>query len=357
MKILGHCQIKIAREQFSLAVDFDFPKVGILGLFGASGCGKSSVLRAIAGLDRHPGSQIHINHQEMQSGSQFIPAEKRRVGLVFQDSLLFPHLNVMQNLQYADKRNHSKTIGLQQVIDVFGLDRFIKNMPDQLSGGEQQRVALARALLSHPQLLLLDEPMASLDQPNKRKLLPYLRMIHDSFHVPMIYVSHQIDEVQALCDYLVVLDQGQVQFKGTMNEAMLAPHSPLSQAEQVSAVMDGQVVSLDEKFGLMQIKTTGGLKFEVKGRLNLKQKCRLVVAANDVSLSLCEPESTSVLNVFPGQVSELKPSGPHDQLVVVTIKQENLVARISNKSIQSMSLTTGAAVYAQVKTQAVQLNA
>ncbi len=357
MKVLGHCQIKIAREQFRLAVDFDVPKVGILGLFGASGCGKSSVLRAIAGLDRHRGSRIHINNQAMQSGSQFIPAEQRQVGLVFQDSLLFPHLNVMQNLQYADKRNHSITIGLQQVIDVFGLDRFIKNMPDQLSGGEQQRVALARALLSHPQLLLLDEPMASLDQPNKKKLLPYLRMIHETFHVPMIYVSHQIDEVQALCDYLVVLDQGQVQFNGTMNEAMLVSHSPLSQVEQVSAVMNGQVVSVDPSFGLMQIKTAGNLLFEVKGQLNHNQKCRLVVAANDVSLSLCEPESTSVLNVFLGQVSGLKPSGPYDHLVAVTIEQETLMARISNKSIQSMSLKTGMTVYAQVKTQAVQLNA
>ncbi len=354
MKLLGTCRLQLVRGDFKLAVDFDLPSSGILGLFGASGCGKTTVLRALAGLDRHPDTHITINGHVMQSAQQFLPPGKRRVGLVFQDSLLFPHLSVRQNLLYAQKRcQTTSALTLSEVAAAFGITQLMASRPGHLSGGEKQRVALARALLSQPQLLLLDEPMASLDQASKQQLLPYLRMIHEKYLVPMVYVSHQISEVQALCDHLVVINDGHIQFNGTVHEAMLAPRSPLSQDEQVSVVLVGRVNAVDPTFGLMQVKTSGGMQFAVKGQHDLDRSCRLVVTANDVSLSLEAPQSTSVLNVFQGRVTALNPSGPFDQLVVIAVAEESLLARISNKSMVGLKLQVGQQVYMQIKTQAV----
>lgn len=359
MNSIGHCQLNITHDRFDLQVEFAVPKQGILGLFGPSGCGKTSLLRALTGLDRHPDCQVVLHDEVLQSGSTFISAENRKLAYVFQDSQLFPHLTVLQNLQFAQKRavkqSTNEHIHRQEVVDLLGLSSLLDRHPNHLSGGEQQRVALARALLRNPQVLLLDEPLASLDRQNKDKLIPYLRKIHQQWQLPMIFVSHQVDEIMALCDHLLVIDQGQTQFQGSVLDAMLKPESPLSSTPQVSAVMNGVVNGFDPQFGLMQIKTDGGLLVEVKGQAELGTVYRLVVPANDVSLSLDAPQNTSVLNVFHGVISATKASGDHDQLVHIQLQNETLVARISNKSKSVMHLEPGTAVYAQVKLQAIQL--
>jgi len=219
--------VMLARRGFALEVDCEIPGRGITALFGRSGCGKTTLLRCIAGLERIARAQIRFNGDIWQDDTHFIPTHRRSVGYVFQESSLFPHLDVRGNLEFGLRRVPAaqRRIRFDEAVTLLGLEALLKQRAQQLSGGERQRVAIARALLTSPQLLLMDEPLSSLDQTSKAEILPHLERLHDELSIPVLYVSHALGEVMRLADHLVMLDAGRVQAAGPLQE--VACHPPL----------------------------------------------------------------------------------------------------------------------------------
>ncbi|MBU2097872.1 MAG: ATP-binding cassette domain-containing protein, partial [Gammaproteobacteria bacterium] len=198
-------KVRLQRGDFTLNVDAQWPAAGVTALFGRSGCGKTTLLRVIAGLEKASAAQVSFADEAWQTADAFLPIEKRRIGLVFQEASLLPHLSVMDNLLYGYKRTPAAWRRMQPaaVIAMLGLDNVLDRRVDQLSGGQAQRVALGRALLASPQLLLLDEPLAALDTQTKREIMPFLSRLARESHVPIVLITHSPDEVQRLADRVV----------------------------------------------------------------------------------------------------------------------------------------------------------
>lgn len=354
MKFLNHCHFHIKRGSFKLDIEFDLPDSSIMAVYGASGSGKTSLLRAMAGLDFHPNSVFNLNGVELQNNEVFIPAEQRQVALVFQDLALFPHLNVEQNIRYPIERNLNKgKNNYQDIIDTLDIHSLQQRMPAELSGGEQQRVAIARALMSQPQLLLLDEAMSALDQNNKFKIIAYLKKIHQQFNLPMIVVSHDLQVVTQLCDQLLMIDGGSYQFHNSIHQAMLSHDSSVFTNQQLLAVFDAQVVANDEAFGLSTVITSQGTKFLVNGLFNKQQPVRLNIHAKDVSLSLTAPQDSSILNVLTGKIVSINEGLAFECLVTIQVDKDLMMSLISKKSGSKLDLKIDQTVFLQIKTNAI----
>ncbi len=357
MNKAGDCQLKLKRKSFKLDIEFVIPAAGIMGLFGESGCGKTSVLRALAGLDFHQGSRFTLNGVELQNKQLFIPAENRQVGLVFQDLNLFPHLTVLKNFQYAQKRNQrTDKIQLVEVLKVLDIESLLQRMPVDLSGGEKQRVAVARTLITQPELLLLDEPMSALDYSNKMRLIPYLREVHQAFNIPMIVVSHDLDVVTQLCDQLLTINQGVCQSHESVHQAMLSNDSGQFNNHQLVSVFDTHVVAHEIEFGLSHVKTPSGTELMINGIMDVKQTIRLTINAHDVALSLSAPNDSSILNVLAGTVIDIKAGQAFDRLVTVRVGDDLLMCLVSKKSAVTLELNVAQKVYLQIKTNAIILS-
>ena len=357
MNSLGHCHFQIRRGSFQLSIEFELPAAGIMAIYGASGLGKTSLLRAMAGLDFHPGSVFRLNGVELQNQQLFKPAEQRSVALVFQDLALFPHLNVQQNIRYASKRiDASGQLKYADVIEILDIEALQHRMPMDLSGGEQQRVAIARALMSQPQLLLLDEAMSALDRNNKLNLIRYLRKIHHQFDIPMVVVSHDLEVVTQLCDHMLMINETGYQYHGSIHQAMLSHDSNAFNAQQLLAVFDGQVVSVDQDFGLSTVATACGTTFFVNGVFAQRQTVRLNIQAKDVSISLTAPADSSILNVLAGQVLAIDFIQGFECLVTVQVGGDAIMSLISKKSATYLNLTVGQQVFLQIKTNAIDSN-
>jgi molybdate transport system ATP-binding protein len=361
MKMIGNGHIKVDRVDFSLDVKIAIPQQGVLGLFGPSGCGKTSILRALAGLEYLSKSHFNMQGTVWQDGAQtFVPPERRNIGYVFQESLLFPHLTVQQNLDYVIRRrstnnNADFTMDSQTIIELLGLTRLLKQRPHQLSGGEQQRVAIARALLRHPQLMLFDEPLASLDQQRKNEVLPFLIKLHKELNIPMIYVSHSIEEVMMICDYIMCIENGRSVFSGQLFEAMTSVESPVSKDAKVSSVFDGLVMSSETSYGLSKIVTSQGNEFWVKGAYELKEKVRVVIPANEVSVSLNPLPDCSILNDYCGEITRIQSIDSGEQLMTVCINGDDFISRISGYSMKNLGLSEGKKVWIHFKSQSVRV--
>lgn len=340
---------------FRLDARISAPSHGVTAVFGESGAGKTTVLRAIAGLDFHPGSQLTVNGERWQDDQVFLPPHKRPVGVVFQEASLFPHLDVRGNIEYGKKRAGSSetAIDLGQAIATLGLESLMNRGVDTLSGGERQRVAIARALAVAPRLLLMDEPLSSLDLARKAEILPYLETLVRALEIPVIYVSHSLDEVARLADHLVYLDKGQVAGAGSVGDVLTAPDLPLARGSQAEALFEARASGYDERYALNLVEFPGGV-FSVPGeRLAQGAKVRLRVAARDVSVTLTPHTETSILNVFPATVESLTPSGRAQAVVRLDVGGETMLAHLTQKSVEMLGLKAGMAVFAQVKSVAV----
>ncbi|MDR6538048.1 molybdenum ABC transporter ATP-binding protein [Variovorax soli] len=348
-------RLKVEHPGFSLDIALDLPGRGVSALFGPSGCGKTTCLRAIAGLLRAPGGSVVVNGECWQDGARFVPTHRRALGYVFQEARLFAHLDVRRNLEYGIRRvaTAQRRVPLAQAVELLGIGHLLARRPDTLSGGERQRVGIARALATSPRLLLMDEPLASLDLQRKREILPYLERLHAELDIPVIYVSHAADEVARLADHLVLMEAGRVLASGPAPALMTRLDLPLAHGDTAGAVVDATVTGFDAAFGLTQLAFAGGTLWLPHGGSRIGLAVRVRIQARDVSLTLTPQADTSVLNILPATVTDLAQDGPAQVMVGLDVGGARLLARITRKSAALLRLREGAAVHAQVKGVAI----
>lgn len=350
MAASGKCAISLKKDQFELNASFAIPAKGVLGIFGHSGSGKTTLLRCLAGLEKKARGTIQINDQSWLEKRKSLSPQQRKIGYVFQDSRLFPHLTVMENLEYGIKRSGSvNEQNKQYLIQLLNIHALLDRLPASLSGGEKQRVAIARALLKRPQLLLMDEPMASLDDSHKNEILPYLEMLHDKLNIPIVYVSHSLEEVSRLCDELIVLEQGKVIFSGSITQALTSVSSPLLKTDSSIAVLEAKVVHADSEFGLSTVVTESGTLLQVKGELRKGAAVRLRIYATDVSLSRSKAEDSSILNILAARVLSVVEETTSEVLLQIEINKDIILARISKKSFRHLQIKFDMDIFVQIK--------
>ncbi len=343
-------------RRFELQLAASLPGSGITAIYGDSGCGKTTLLRCLAGLQ--PGVQGHLRvHGEtwLDAGTN-LPAHRRPVGYVFQEANLFPHLTVAGNLDYASKRAApgAARLGREELIALLGLQELLQQSPASLSGGERQRVAIARALLINPRLLLMDEPLAALDSARKREILPYLESLHESLEIPLLYVSHSLEEVARLADHVLVLDQGKIVEQGPMLEVLAQLQSRLQEGEDSGAVLAGTIAAKDEAWHLSRFDFDGGSLWLRDSGEAIGERLRLQVLARDVSLSLTDNSDSSIVNRLPCTVREIV-NEQDEAMALVSLELGNsrLVARLSRRSVHELRLLPGMPVWAQIKSVAM----
>jgi len=346
---------KLRKGDFYSEIDLTLPAQGITAIFGPSGSGKSTLLRCVAGLEPLDAGLIQFKKMQFQNGKITLPTHKRPIGYVFQTSNLFPHLTVQQNLMYGYKRIpiSERKIILEEATHLLGIESLTQRYPHQLSGGQQQRVGIARALLTSPQLLLMDEPLASLDQASKNEILPYLEALHQQLDIPILYVSHALNEVVRIADTMVILDHGRVTHQGPLNSLLTDPNLPLSHLEEACVVADGIVIEHQPEFHLTECATEFGTLFVSQRELERGHKVRVKIMARDVSIALDRAERSSISNILPLCVVAIVDS-PDPAQVLVKLKTPDdkgaiMLSRITRRSLAHLQLSVGQTVFAQIK--------
>ena len=342
---------------FGLDVAFTAAR-GVTALFGPSGAGKSTVLEIVAGLLRPDSGRVALNGAVLldTAAGVDVAVERRRCGVVFQDARLFPHLSVATNLRYGARRAPRDAVqpGFDEVVGLLGIGALLGRRPRDLSGGEKQRVALGRALLSRPRLLLMDEPLAALDAARRAEILPFLERLRDKNGVPILYVTHALDEVDRLADTMVLMEAGRVVASGSVESLSARTDLPaLSGRRDAGAVVPCRVSRHDEGRGLTELEFEGGvllvpLRGEAVGRM-----LRLRLRARDVALAMRAPEGgISTHNVLAGVVSGVTAAGPHEAFVTVQVGGTALLARLTRDAVGRLGLEPGVQAYALVKSTA-----
>jgi molybdate transport system ATP-binding protein len=343
--------------RFDLDAAFTAPARGITALFGPSGCGKTTVLRAIAGLQHLADGYCAVDGDVWQDSASFRPTHRRPIGYVFQEASLFPHLSVRGNLLYGARgagiADEQEEIDFDEVVDLLGLTKLLDRSPRNLSGGERQRVAVGRALLSRPKLLLMDEPLSALDRLTKEEILPFLERLHDRLSLPVLYVSHDLTEVERLADHLVLMEGGRVVAAGPLNELQSDPLLPLATARDAAVSLDAVVEGYDGTYGLMTLAVRGG-RFLVPAPPDaIGNRHRLRIFAGDVSIARIPPQASTILNDLPARIMSTTRIGEHEIVVVLGLGPdgtgERLLARVTQRSWDQLNLAEEMLVHAQVK--------
>ncbi len=332
---------------FHLDARFTAPP-GLTALFGRSGSGKTSLVNIVAGLIEPQRGRVIVDGQTLvdTDAAAFVPAHRRRVGYVFQDSRLFPHFSVRQNLLYGRwfARGSGGASGdLASVVDLLGLAALLDRHPDSLSGGEKQRVAIGRALLARPRLVLMDEPLASLDEARRGEIMPYLERLRDRAGVPILYVSHSVSEVARLATTVVILAEGKVAAVGPVADIL-----PLAEAGDGGSVLDAVVARHDEPFQLSVLSSAAGELTVPRLSTPVGARVRAYIRSRDVMLSLKPPQDISALNVLSGTVAAITPNGAQAD-IRLDCNGAALLARITSKSVERLALAPGKPVHAVVK--------
>jgi molybdate transport system ATP-binding protein len=342
---------------FTLDAAFQFDTPGVTALFGPSGAGKSTIIHAVAGLIRPERGRIVIGGDTLLDTERgiFVPAHARRLGLVFQDARLFPHLSVRQNLLFGWRRakHRSGATEIDHVIALLGLSGFLDRQPRTLSGGERSRVALGRALLMQPRALLLDEPLASLDVARKAEILPYLERLRDESRIPILYVSHSLDEVGRLADRIIVLDNGRILADGSVFEVTSRLDLLTGKELFGGTILEAFITGEDEEFALTELAIGGQqlLVPRVDGRTG--EKVRVRIDPQDVMLALARPEGVSANNVLAATVVSIHESAGAHADVHLAINGARLTARITRRSVARLRLTPAMTVFAVIKSVTV----
>lgn len=353
-------RLQLKHPGFELDVDLHMAGRGVTALFGPSGSGKTSCLRAIAGLQRSKhdrSAYVAVNGEVWQDGVKglFVPVHLRALGYVFQDADLFAHLNVAQNLAFGMTRVPApqRRVAMEQAVDLLGIGHLLKRQSTTLSGGERQRVAIARALVTSPRILLLDEPLAALDAARKAEILPYLQKLHSELDIPILYVTHALDEVARLADYMVLLEAGRVLASGATASLMTQLDLSLAHGDAAGAVIEATISTHEPNFHLSMATFSGGRLSVPQQQMTIGQPLRLRVQARDISLTLTAQTGTSILNILPVTVTGLSADSPGQVMVRLDAGGTPLLARITEKSAHTLTLAPGQAIYAQIKGVAI----
>jgi molybdate transport system ATP-binding protein len=332
-----HLKHAIRKGEFSLNIDTRIPCAGITGVFGESGSGKTTLLRCIAGLEgaHKPDLAVH----------------KRRVAYVFQEPQLFPHLSVRKNIEFGMRRNPGAKEGLERVAELLDIEKLLERAIRDLSGGEAQRVSIARALCQSPQLILMDEPLSALDERRRNEVLPFLDRLHADTSVPIIYVSHNIDEICRLSDHLLVLDRGQIAAEGSLRDTLTRIDLPQLGGRNAGTVIDVVRIRHDSEFDLTLFGFSGG-EIWAPGYFD-RSTVRLRVSASDISLNRSRAEASTILNIIPAVIEAAATETAATELLRLRAGDDVLVARITRRSMQQLELRVGDRVYAQIKSVTV----
>lgn len=340
---------------FALDAAFEAPE-GVTALFGRSGSGKSTLVNAVAGLLRPDKGRITLDGTVLLDTElgRMLPPHRRRMGYVFQDGRLFPHLTVRQNLTYgrwfAPK---GQGAGMGRIVDLLGIGPLLDRRPGALSGGEKQRVAIGRAILSNPRLLLMDEPLAALDEARKAEILPYLERLRDEVRLPILYVSHSVAEVARLATTVILMEAGRVMAQGPAIEMLADPAiAPAMGLREVGSMIFAQVAAQEED-GLTRLETGGGPVFLPSVGAGPGARLRLRILAQDVMLATERPRGISALNVLAATVEEIRLGDGPGAMVQLRMGEERLLARVTRRSVRALELHPGAQVFAVLKTVSV----
>ena len=352
-------EIAIKSQIGDFRVDVDLKtSTGVTALFGPSGAGKSTLVKMIAGLHRPDQGSISIGEQVVFDSHKSINIrpEKRRVGMVLQRPNLFPHLSVKRNLTYANWAGGraSKTKELDRIINLLGIEELLSRYPANLSGGEAQRVAIGRALLSDPAILLLDEPLSSLDGARKQEILPWLEHLRNDAQLPILYVSHSLDEIARIADTMIVLDQGKVVAQGPLGSVLARVElDTVTGIDEAGAVLEGMVAAYDDQSGLITVDVSGQSVHVADDQLQSGHKIRLRVRARDVAISLQRLSKISIRNQLDCEVDAMwEVSASHVELVM-KLGDQWLRARLTKAAVSELDLKPGTKVVALIKTMAL----
>lgn len=358
-------RLRLQRQGFLLDVALALPSQGITALFGPSGCGKTSLLRALAGLERAAG-RVALDDAVWQDDATgcFVPTHRRPLGYVIQDAALFPHLDVRSNLDYGRRRTTGERdrISLDAVIELLGIEHLQTRRPATLSGGERQRVAIARALATGARLLLMDEPLAALDAARKAEILPYLERLHRELALPVVYVTHAMDEVARLADHLMLMHEGRILAAGPLTELMARTDLPLARLDDAGVVITAEVAEHDTLHGMTRIAFNGSSLWVGQSTAPLGQPVRARIVARDVSVTRQRPTETSILNVLPVVLESVQ---RELSTALLRLRAGNgaqqghwtLLARITSRSLDALNLQPGDALHAQIKGVSLMRNA
>jgi molybdate transport system ATP-binding protein len=352
---------------FELDVALNLPGRGVTVLFGPSGCGKTTVLRALAGLVKAQG-RVSVPGEVWQDDDAhvWVPIHQRAIGHVFQEASLFPHLSVRANLDYGRRRvpPSRRRVSLEEAVGLLGIGHLLDRHPQGLSGGERQRVAIARALLTSPRLLLMDEPLSALDAARKGEVLPYLERLNREAGVPVVYVTHAIDEAARLADHLVLMEAGRVKAAGPV-AAMLSRLDLLpSHADEAAAVIEATVTGHEPAFGQSRLDLVGHPFWVGLSEVSVGQRVRARVLARDVSVALSRATDSSILHILPARIEAIRDDGPDTVTLQLRVQPDParlmgavardadpclLLARLTRRSFSQLGLRVGMSVFAQIK--------
>ena len=353
-------------DSFALDVEFTLPGRGVTGIFGPSGSGKTTLLRCIAGLQACDSGRLSVNGipwQEPGDRKKTLAVHQRPLGFVFQQPSLFPHLSAEGNLAFARKRATTPVsdAAYEEIIALMGIAPLLCQRPAALSGGEQQRVAIARALLVQPRLLLMDEPLAALDQARKREILPYLEKLHQSLEIPILYVSHSVEEIARLADHLLLMENGKIQRAGPATELLSRTDFPVQLGDDLGVLLEAKVIERDTQWKLLRAQFSGGEFWLRDSGESPGDQIRIRILARDVSLTRTGDQQSSILNRLPMRVQEITGDTDPAMVLVRMVPQDNgaprgsthIIARVTRRSLHLLALEENSPVWAQIKSVAI----
>ncbi len=349
------------RHRFpSLDIDiaFEVQAAGVTVLFGPSGAGKSTTIAVAAGLLRADSCRVEVNGQVLADtdAGVWLPPERRRLGLVFQDARLFPHMSVATNLRFGMRRAAPGPVRFDEVVELLGIGALLARRPPTLSGGERQRVAIGRALLAQPRLLLMDEPLASLDDARKAEILPYLTRLKTALGLPVIYVTHALDEANRLADSLVLLEAGRVVGSGTVSEVAARTDLPLARRDDAGPLLLCRVVAHDVGRELTRLEGGGATFWVPLLDAPLQAERRIRIPAREVILAGKPPDAISVHNIVPGTVRKIATEAARRSVLVeIALPGGTLLGRVTPDAVTRLALSPGAPVLALIKSTSIEV--